>query len=117
MSKITDRYNKTFAKFDFTPNKNFSYMSLKELYNGETGNNKYIVLGIYINHKSKYGDSPVAVTDSCYVNLPKHMLGVVKEMLEDEDAITAINNKELGFEVYKYETKGVTGYSVKWVDM
>lgn len=117
MSKFTDKYNKTFAKFDFTPEENFSYHSLKDMYNGKKGNNKYIVLGIYINRKSKFGDAPVIVSEDCYINLPKHLLDTVNEMLEDEELVQAINNKEFGIEVYEYETNGKTCYSVNWIDM
>ncbi len=117
MSKFTDKYNKTFAKFVFEPKEDFTFHSLKDMYNGKKGDNKYIVLGIYINRKSKYGDAPVIVSKDCYINLPKHLLDTVKEMLEDEELVTAINNREFGIEVYEYETNGNTRYSVNWVDM
>lgn len=117
MSKFTDKYNKTYAKFNFEPKEDFTFHSLKDMYNGKKGNNKYIVLGIYINRKSKFGDAPVIVSEECYINLPKHLLDTVKEMLEDEELVTAINNREFGVEVYEYETNGKICYSVNWVDM
>ena len=117
MSRFTDKYNKTFDRFDFEPKDDFPFLYLKDMYIGKKGNNKYIVLAIYINRKSKYGDAPVIVSEECYINLPKHLLDTVKEMLEDEELVTAINNREFGIEVYEYETNGKTCYSVNWVDM
>lgn len=117
MSKFTDKYNKTFTKFDFEPSDNFQFHSLKDMYNGKKGNNNYIVLGIYINRRSKFGDAPVIVSEDCYINLPKHLLDTVKEMLGDEELVKAINNREFGIEVYEYETNGKTCYSVNWIDM
>lgn len=117
MSKFADKYNKTFAEFEFEPGEDFPFCSLKNLYNGKKGDNKYIVLGMYINKKSKFGDAPVIVSEECFINLPKHLLDTVKEMLEDKELVAAINKREFGIEVYEYETNGKTCYSVNWVDM
>lgn len=122
MSKFADKYNKNFAKFDFRPAEDFEFKSLKDLYNGAKGKNTYLVLGMYINHKSMYGDAPVIVSEDFFINLPKHLLDTVKEMLEDSELVTAINKREFGIEVYEYETyeyetNGKTCYSVNWVDM
>lgn len=117
MSKFADKYNKSFAKFNFEPAEDFKFKSLKDLYNGAKGKNTYIVLGLYINRKSKYGDAPVIVSEDCYINLPKHLLDTVKSMLEDPELVQAVNERKFGIEVYEYETNGKTCYSVNWVDM
>lgn len=115
--KFADKYNKSFAQFTFKPADGTEYRSLKEMYNGENGDNIYPVKGMYINRKSKFGDSPVIVSDEYFINLPKHLLENVQEMLKDNELIEAINANKFGCEVYEYETNGKTCYSVNWVDM
>lgn len=115
---IASKYNNQ-AKFNFRVPDDFKYFNLADLY--KVGGEKALfpVKAMYINTKSQYGDAPVIATDECLVNVPVHMLETIREMLNDQEAIDAINEDKLGFTVYPYSAKGRKGvfYSIKWVDI
>lgn len=115
MTKLMDKFNKG-SKFNARANKDSVYKSLKEL---GASDKIYIVRNLYINKKSKYGDAPVVLIDDCktLVNLPKHLLKTVEEMREDLEVVDAINNGEVGFSVYEYDSKNGSGFSVNWEDI
>jgi len=76
-----------------------------------------IVRGFYFNKKSKFGKEPVALTDDAYINLPKHLSEAVEIMIDDVEAVDAINAGCVGFKPYSYDNDGKTCYSVEWVDI
>ena len=113
---VAGKYNKA-KRFDFEAGKDFEYKKLEDLYvEGEV--NIFPLKALYVNTKGKFGDKPLAVTDKCFVNLPNHLLDTVKEMLADDELIKAINEGEVGFEIYSYEDKTYNKlcYSVNWID-
>ena len=117
---FAERYNKSTPTFTHQLPEKAPFKGLKELYNGEKGENKYTVRGVYINKKGKYGDAPVAISDDFSINLPSHLCDTVTDMLKDNELIDAINNGKFGLEVYEYTPKGYkdkTCYSVKWIDL
>lgn len=111
--------------FDIDPS-GFEYYSLEEVYNEllDKNNNDeetveqciIPVCGLYINRKSEYGEQPMMASESEYINLPSHILGVVKEILKDSKAIEAINNGNVGITIYKYEAHNKQCYGINWVD-
>lgn len=115
---FANKYNTSERKFKFDTPNHFEYYSLKELVK-EYGIDKiHKVNAIYINTKSRFGDAPVIVTDSELVNAPHHLLDTVKQVLNDGESISLINNGYVGFKVYEYETKEFgTNYSLEWVDI
>lgn len=116
---FADKYNHTAPAFTHQLPDNAPFKSLKELYNGENGENTYVVYGMYINKKGKFGDAPVAISDDFSINLPSHLCDTVTEMLQDKELVEAINAGKFGLEVYEYTPKDYkkTCYSVKWVDL
>lgn len=117
MSNFASKYNKSISKFTWTPDTEKPvFRALKDLY-AEGGENRIPVLGVYVNHKSKYGDAPVIVSNPYFVNLPKHLTDTVEQMLLDEDFIDAVNRGRVFADIYQYETNGKTCYSVNWVDV
>ena len=120
----------------------FEYVSLETLYKetgdmisnniyeecGEYPEDEYVVVqiegtvfqvrGVYINTKGLYDDAPVLALDSAYVNLPAHLTPICKEILNDSQAVAAINAGKVGFTIYTYEKPAFrkTCYSIKWVD-
>ena len=79
---ILSKYNKALSRFTFKAGEDFEYKSLESLYSSKKGaNNLLEVKGLYINHKSKFGDAPVLVSNKFYVNLPKHLCDEVVEKL------------------------------------
>lgn len=78
------------------------------------------VRGLFINTKSKFGDSPALITDDCIVSLPNHMAGTVKDMLHDAELVAAVKAGKVGAKVETYAPKNrpdATAYSVEWVDL
>lgn len=115
---IASKYNKT-NLFTFEIPKDFEYHSLRDLFNNNGKEFQYVVRAVYINKKSRFGESPVVATDTCLVNLPKHLTDVAKEIMRDEETVTAINDGKFGFKIYTYETKNRTEvcYSINWIDL
>ena len=75
---ILDKYNKK-PLFEYDKTKEREYTNLQNLFN-RFGNDKvYIVHALFINTKSRFGDSPIIVTSDYMVNAPKHLLDTVKQ--------------------------------------
>ena len=104
-------------KFTFKPVDDAQYVSLEDLYN-KNPEQIHDVRALYINTKSKFGDAPcVAIDPVIIVNLPKHLLETVKEMISDDECVDAINNNEVKFKIYSYKDKtfNKTCYGVEWL--
>lgn len=118
---IASKYNKgNNVHFDFKAPKEFKYVSLGYLYNLPAYKDKVHHLNaLYINRKGRFGDSPVAVTDNELVNLPAHLTDTVRDMMNDEELVQAVNAGKVGFKVYEYNTanRSEPCYSVNWVDL
>lgn len=117
---FSEKYNHTLPTFKHRLPDKPLFKSLKELYNGENGENIYTVYGMYINKKGKYGDTPVAISEDFLINLPSHLCKTVTVMLHDTELIDAINAGKFGLEVYEYTPKDFKNkicYSVRWVDL
>lgn len=120
---IASKFNKA-RKFDIDTT-GFQYKKLSDCFGENGAKQVYRIAGIYINTKGKFDDAPVlAVTDNegfgYFVNLPSHLLDTCKEIMNDEEAVQAINKGKFGFTIYTYESnnaKGRTLYSVEFVDM
>ena len=104
-------------KFTFKPVEDAQYVSLEDLYN-KNPEQIHDVKALYINTKSQFGDAPcVAIDPVIIVNLPKHLLETVKEMINDDECVDAINNNEVKFKIYSYKDKNFnkTCYGVEWL--
>ena len=109
---IASKYNKG-ARFDYKMPEGAGYKNLSDF----PEDKEIPIKGLYINHKSQYGDAPVAMIDGSFVNLPKHLTDTVKDMLHDDEFIAAVNAGKVGFKVYSYENNSKTCYSVNWIDL
>lgn len=98
---------------------NFTYESLKDLYNNNGKDHVYPLTAIYINRKTKFEPAPVFATDKFFVNIPSHMLDVCEQILSNENAIEAINNGEVGFSIYPYKNNRFNKdcFGVNFVDV
>lgn len=63
------------------------------------------ILTMWINTKSKYGDHPVIGTETGKVDLPKGLTDTVRQMITDDEVITAVNAGKLGFKVRSYHSE------------
>lgn len=99
---------------------NFDYLNLKDLFEKYGANNRIQLLGVYVNPHTKYGEQPVAIISGHYVNLPRHLLNVVKAIREDPETVEQIKSGRAAFTVYAYEdTKNGSGiqYSIRFEDV
>lgn len=112
------RFNNESVKFNFEPSKDFKYYNLEDLFKGNGAGEEYVVKGLFISTKGLYGESPIAVLEDCFVNLPNHLLNVVKEIRQDEKLVDDINNDKVGFKIYTYyqEKYRKQCYSINWIE-
>lgn len=112
------RFNTNEVYFTYDREKSRPYTNLETLYK-EYGKDKvYKVLGLYIN-EGKFGEQGSAVLEDVQVNLPKHLVPVIKEIRADEELVSDINDGKVGFKIYQYISKryNVKAYSIRWVDI
>lgn len=93
--------NFTQKKVQFNVNtEGFKFTSHKDLEKDKV----YDFLGCFIT-TGKYGKQAVIITNGMLVNCPSHMVKVVEDILNDDEAIADINNGHAGFKTYDYTDK------------
>ena len=96
----------------------FKYMKPVDIYDPKHPDTVFGIQGLYINKKSKYGNAPVAICDSFFVNFPAHMLEEVEGILKSSEDIEDIKAGKVGFMVEPYTTdEGNTCYGIRWSDI
>lgn len=81
-------------------------------------NTEIIIHGALISKGGKYGDSASLILDDCFMNIPKHLVDDVKELLSDADAIAQVEAGKLAISIYEYEdNNGAIQRSIKWIDI
>ena len=76
---------------------NYKYVGLKELFDTDP-DARHKVLGFFVNTKGKFGAEPNAIIDNkLIVNLPRHLLETVNELLDDDKYIEYIRNGRFKF--------------------
>lgn len=114
---IANRFNSSSVKFNYEIPETHNFVKPSELVTAHGLEQAYTVRSMYVNTKGKYGDEPVIICDECLLNAPQHTLDAVREILQDSDAIDAINNGKLGFKFYQYKNKYGEQYSLTWIDL
>lgn len=97
----------------------YNYVSLETLYNTNP-DAKHKVLGFFVNTKGKYGSEPNAIIENnLIVNLPRHLLDTVNELLDNNDYIQYTKEGHVGFSIYQYHSNKYNrdAYSVTWLDL
>ena len=112
------RFNTSEAYFTYDREKSRPYTNLESLYKLNGKDKVYKVLGLYVN-EGKFGEQGSAVLEDVQVNLPKHLVPVIKEIRSDEKLVSDINAGLVGFKIYPYISKkyNVKAYSIRWVDI
>ena len=98
---------------------NYKYVGLKELFDTDPDTH-HKVLGLFVNTKGKFGAEPNAIIDNkLIVNLPRHLLETVNELLDDDKYIEYIKQGHVAFTVYQYHSNKYNkdAYSVTWLDI
>ncbi len=118
MSSIALQLNKGHGNSPFKVDaSNFDFINLESLYTKNGENARYQLLGVYVNKKGRFGAEPVAIIDGFKVNLPKHLLDDVQVILDNDQAVQAIIDGHLGFEIEPYENARGRFYSIHWIDL
>lgn len=111
--------NKSFeSPFTFEPEQGV-YKKLVDL----EPNKKYVLISLFINTKSKYGEHPVLGADdgnaSFWVSVPQHLTDVAKQILSGQEYIDQINSGKVGFTVETFFSKKYNreGHTIKFVDL
>lgn len=97
----------------------YKYTNLNTLYDTDP-DAKHKVLGLFVNTKGKYGAEPNAIIENnLIVNLPRHLLETVNELLDDNRYIDYIKAGHVGFTIYQYHSSKYNkdAYSVTWLDL
>ena len=116
---FANRHNKG-SKFNVDTT-DYEYFTLEGLYESNGADEVYVLQGIYINHKSQFGDAPVAICEGFFANLPSYMLDECLDLLKCDEDIDDIKAGLVGFKIEPYEKevgkKPKTCYGIKWVDI
>ena len=93
----------------------FEYHSLSEL--GEEA--EFLVRGLFINTKGKFGPAPVIISNDSYFNLPGYETDKVKEMLQDPELIDAIRAGKVAAVVRSFTDSKYNkeSWTVEWKDL
>lgn len=120
---VKDRLNgRGERKFHVQLEEDITYVKLSDIYT-ETTNVPLQILGAYVKD-GKYGETSSLIcgagrglnkTSNLVVNLPKHLVKDVKEMIEDSECVADINNGYASFNTKTYLHEGQTRYTVKWM--
>lgn len=114
---VASTYNKG-NKFGFQFPEKVSYTTLSEFADFQ-GEEAAAVRCLTINDKSKYGPQPIAWLDKgIALNMPRHTLDMVKEMIDDPAVIEAVKAGKLGIKARPYIGKDGKNYlGTEWVDL
>lgn len=103
--------------FNVGSTEGYEYRKLAEVF-AEVGSEVEIpIRALYVNN-GKYGESAVAVTDGYFINLPKHVVSDVKEIIADVDLVNTINEGRVYITIHEYYSSKYdrTGYGINWVE-
>lgn len=97
--------------------KNLPFRTLKELINENNEKMVYRVNLIYFNYKTNYDPHPVVVSDDYSINLPPSLMEVCKRIVNDYEAVDAINKGLVGIKITSYTNSYGVQYTATWVDL
>lgn len=116
MSVLAKYQENNLPRFEFDNNKVREFVNLEKL-DSLFPKQTFTIHAMFINKKSRYGDSPVLVLDDFTVNLPQHLTETVKAMIQDFELVAAVNQRRIGFTIYTYQGAHGIGYSINWVEL
>lgn len=111
--------NKGKRIFTYQMPEDAEFISLKELFDENGADKIYVLVGMYLSDKGNFGTQPILLTPTHFVNAPKHLVDVVKDIVADETIVEQINAGNAGFKIQKYIDKKYKKecYSVEFVDL
>lgn len=117
---LANKYNSN-RKFNIST-EGFPYRKLREVYNDPAFGPDTIIPvdACYINTGGKYGESAclASVHFRMMLSLPKHQVPMIKDVLEDQEAIQQIKEGRAAVKIIPWtDAKGDTFYKTEWVDI
>ena len=116
MSVLAKYQENNLPRFEFDNNKVREFINLQHL-DERFPKQTFVIHAMFINKKSRHGDSPVLILDDYSVNLPQHLTDTVKAMIQDVELVTAVNQRKIGFNIYTYRNTYGVGFSINWVEL
>lgn len=116
MSVLAKYQENNLPRFNFDNNKVREFTNLQQL-DEHFPQQTFVIHAMFINKKSRYGDSPVLILNDHSVNLPHHTTETVKAMIQDVELVEAVNQRRIGFTIYTYQGAHGIGYSINWVEL
>lgn len=112
--------NKGEKKFNFELPKDAEYKKLQDMSTGRIMQ----VMGLFISKSKnpKFSDHPVAVISEnnehggFFLDLPSHTLDTVKDMINNPEAVDAINAGGCGIQITEYENDLGKFKGIQWVN-
>lgn len=108
-NKFNKKKNPTW-NYDTT---DFEYVKTSDVY-AKIGDKPFNVHGVFVTPDNGYGEGAVLIADKCFVNAPKNFVSTVKEILNDDNAVSEINEHGVQVFIEKYYSKKYhrDGYSI-----
>lgn len=113
---ILNKFNKG-KVFEYNTEIERTYVNLEQLFKKHGMEHIYSVQALFINTKSRFGDSPVIVSDNYLVNCPQHLTETVRDMIKEDEIVDMVNDDRVGFTIYSYKGKNGSGYSINWIEL
>lgn len=108
------KHNQVLNPFTFKHSKDAPFIKPSDLELGAV----YQVLGMFTHEKGKYGTSGTIVLNDSLLSAPSHMVSTIKEVLQDGESISLINNGLVGVKAYTYQSaKYGEQIGLEWVDI
>ena len=116
---FANKYNKG-QKFSIDTT-GYEYKKISDVVADNGMDHTYAVAALFVNTKGKFEDHPVAVLPQiqALVDLPSHMTESVREILQDPEAVAAIEGGKVGIKFEKYTSKTYNRECLgsRWVDL
>ena len=95
------KFNKT--ELLFNDNERFdTFKTLKELFDENGTDEKYIVKGVY-TYKSSYGEGCFIKSDGFNISLPSHLVETLNNIRQDKESVEEINQGKVAVNIYSYK--------------
>ena len=111
------KFNTAKAQFTFEPNEITPFAKPSELVRTNGIEHVYTLKACYINKKGLYGNEPILITETHFINAPSHLAETISNVLKDENAVKLVNLNKVGFKFYEYENKFGAQLGIEWVDL
>lgn len=97
--------------------KEYPFVKLSELYKKDGAEMVHPFNGCFIV-STKLGESAVAIDAirKQLVNLPLHMVDIIREIINDTEAVDMIKSGGVGYQIREYESHGKKCYTIDFVD-